>query len=404
MVCRQSIEGGWNLKLAIVTPGVSPFFGSGIPLGAFDTLAEMSKFLKLSLYTLAESNEKFTRLAPLARTYGIDINKVDAENILPSFLTRPIIRGYPSPASLVSLRDVSFLRDADTVISLEPFSPLTHQLVGYCRKRGKKLITISFENLISTPLLRLPPYRFYTESYRKSGNLLWAATCRTADVYKMRGFSDNNIEVCYFGIDTDRYFRRQEHNHRNTKLLYVGGLWAHKGIRELVEAFEIVSKRQKDVRMIICGDGPLRGWLESRIKNNRLSIDYLGAVPHSHLPAIYSEADIFISPSKAVFRFGMKIWEEQFGFTLVEAMASSLPIITSTSGSILEVIGNGNFLLPNVNVENLAKLIEHTISLSPAELHAIGEKNRARVCHHFDARVNANKILSMAKNDDKYGL
>jgi len=149
--------------------------------------------------------------------------------------------------------------------------------------------------------------------------------------------------------------------------------------------------------LTICGDGISRDWLEERIKQNNTPITYLGFIPENQKPKIFSKADVFISPSKNRRRFGMKVWEEQFGFTFIEAMASGLPVISTSSGSIPEVLGPNNFLIEKVSVEEISKILEKITSIPKYELVDLGRKNQDRAKNYFDSKKNSRKILEMLR-------
>lgn len=385
------------MKIAFVVPGFGPSFGSGISLGGLETLSQLSKITSLSIFTPARSEPQYSELLKLAKFYGINIQKVNVKNLLP-FFSKNFFRGYPSPASLISLTDLSFLDSMEVVISIEPFSPLSYQLLKHARKKGIKHVVLSWENLTSNPLLNLPPYKFYLDSCKKNSNFLWAATNTTAECFRKKGYETEKIKVSYFGTNTDLYKKEDKQSENNIlQILYFGRIEQNKGIHEIVKAFEIVSKKKKNIHLTICGDGISRDWLEERIKKNNAPITYLGFIPENQKPKIFSKADVFISPSKNRRRFGMKVWEEQFGFTFIEAMASGLPVISTSSGSIPEVLGRNNFLIEDVSVEEISKMLEKITSIPKYELVDLGRKNQDRAKNYFDSKKNSRKILEMLR-------
>ena len=82
--------------------------------------------------------------------------------------------------------------------------------------------------------------------------------------------------------------------------------------------------------IIICGDGPERQRLEKETKRLKVSknIVFTRFIHHDDVPILLSIANIFILPS--IF--------EEFGSTLLEAMAMRLPIVASQIGGIPEII------------------------------------------------------------------
>ena len=75
-------------------------------------------------------------------------------------------------------------------------------------------------------------------------------------------------------------------------------------------------------------------------------------VKDDDLPAFYRHAKLFIYPT----------WAEGFGMPPLEAMASGLPVISSNSTSIPEVVGDAAELISPDNIDALAKAIDHFLS------------------------------------------
>lgn len=385
---------GHMLKAGLITPGFSPSFGAGIPVGGLETLSQLAKSISLSIFCLARSDNDYEGILKLGSAHGMNISRISGKQIIPKFLANSIVHGYPSPSSLVVVDDLSFLHTLETIITIEPFSYISYQLLQFSKRHNKRLITLSFENLPFSPLLNLPPYSFYTHAIRDSKCKIWAATQTTAQCLISKGFDPSNISVCHFGLNLDRYDVKRE-DHDNFTFLYVGGLTKNKGFIELVRAFEIASKMHNNLNLIVCGDGPLREWLMERIVYASGRIIYKGTVEHSELPKIYSMADVFVLPSKSLRKFGLKIWEEQFGMALVEAMASGLPIITTRTGSIPEIVGNNNFLIADANIQNLVTSMIAAMSTHKVKLREIGTSNRELVRRRFNAIDAAGKIAAM---------
>ena len=92
---------------------------------------------------------------------------------------------------------------------------------------------------------------------------------------------------------------------------------------------KIVSKN-KEVRLIIIGYGPEKENLENMISDLKMDkhVELKGKIEHNSLPRIYQSSDIFILPSL----------HEGMSNTILEAMASGLPIITTDTGGTKELV------------------------------------------------------------------
>ena len=120
-------------------------------------------------------------------------------------------------------------------------------------------------------------------------------------------------------------------------LLSVGTLEPRKNYGFLIDVFESLTGYDGD--LVIAG---MRGWkyepVLERIRRSPKAarIHYLEYVADELLPGLYAGADLFVCTS---------IYEG-FGFTPLEAMAHGTPVVSSTGGSLPEVLGDAARLVP----------------------------------------------------------
>ncbi|MEI7750041.1 MAG: glycosyltransferase family 4 protein [Candidatus Moraniibacteriota bacterium] len=114
------------------------------------------------------------------------------------------------------------------------------------------------------------------------------------------------------------------------RILAVSRLTPRKGIRFLIRAMASIPGTS---RLIIVGGGGERQNLESIATSVGVAdrVEFRGLVPHEELPAIYREADIFCLPSL----------NEGMSNTVLEAIASGLPVVTTITGGTDELVTNG---------------------------------------------------------------
>jgi glycosyltransferase involved in cell wall biosynthesis len=116
-------------------------------------------------------------------------------------------------------------------------------------------------------------------------------------------------------------------------LMYVGRLGPEKNLEFLLEAFEIVYRTCPQVRLLVVGDGPVRSSLEDWVGKHDLNgkVVFTGMISHLDIPLYYATANIFVTPSTT----------ETFGLTVVEAMASGLPVAGIDSPGISDAVIDG---------------------------------------------------------------
>ena len=107
-------------------------------------------------------------------------------------------------------------------------------------------------------------------------------------------------------------------------LLYLGRLSAEKGVRTMVDAWQVV-----DAPLLVAGDGPLRRELERAAP---ASVKFLGTVSPERALELVRTARALVLPS---------IWYEGAPRSIVEAYAAGVPVIASRIGSLPEFVEDG---------------------------------------------------------------
>jgi phosphatidylinositol alpha-mannosyltransferase len=139
------------------------------------------------------------------------------------------------------------------------------------------------------------------------------------------------------GVDTER-FRPGQTPIRHLRdgcvnVLFVGRLEKRKGLRDLLQGYRYLHERVPRTRLIIAGDGPLRGMVESYISRHRVeNVVMAGYVPDPVLPRFHASADVFCAPATG---------RESFGIVLLEAMAAGLPVVATEIPGYLSVVEAG---------------------------------------------------------------
>ena len=139
------------------------------------------------------------------------------------------------------------------------------------------------------------------------------------------------------GVDTERFRPGHTpiHHLRDdcVNVLFIGRLEKRKGLRDLLQAYRYLHERVPRTRLIVAGDGPLRGMVESFVSSRRLqNVVVAGYVPDEVLPRFHASADIFCAPATG---------RESFGIVLLEAMAAGLPVVATEIPGYLAVVEAG---------------------------------------------------------------
>ncbi len=117
-------------------------------------------------------------------------------------------------------------------------------------------------------------------------------------------------------------------------ILYCGRFVPGKGLLELVDVFARIAVRNENVSLLYVGDGPLRSELVARSHTHPASerILFHPHVPNVELPKMYAVSDVFVLYSEY----------DTFGVVIAEAMACSLPIVTTPNvGAVQDLVQEG---------------------------------------------------------------
>jgi phosphatidylinositol alpha-1,6-mannosyltransferase len=192
--------------------------------------------------------------------------------------------------------------------------------------------------------------------------------------------------VMPMGVDTRRFSAGPERGGNSDQtVLFVGRLAKKKGVEHLIRAFPDVLARHPDARLVVVGDGPCRGELETLSSQLGLAnrVRFAGAQPPAALPRFYGGSRLFVGPS-VVTRTGDT---EAFGLVFVEAMAADCPVVGTSVGGIPDVVihGRTGLLVEPESPAALAAAINRLLD-SPADAEKMGAIARRWVRRKFDWR------------------
>ena len=111
----------------------------------------------------------------------------------------------------------------------------------------------------------------------------------------------------------------------------VSRLSPEKGFEYLLRAVATLRDRGVELSVVLAGEGPSRGELESLARELRLHVEFLGGVAHDAVPDVLRRLDVFAMPST---------WEG-FGVSALEASATGLPVVASDIHGIPDVVRDG---------------------------------------------------------------
>jgi glycogen(starch) synthase len=181
-----------------------------------------------------------------------------------------------------------------------------------------------------------------------------------------------------------------------TKVLFVGRLEDRKGPDQLLSALAQIHNLLEQIEVAFVGspgnaNDPFRQKIVQQAdalkrKYPRLTLKFLGYVSDEELQKFYSNADLFVAPS----RF------ESFGLVLIEAMRHGTPVIACDVGGMREVINDGvdGYLYKVDDIAQLASRLRLLIENRDVR-QKIGEAAKQSYESRFTARKMADAIEKM---------
>ncbi len=130
-------------------------------------------------------------------------------------------------------------------------------------------------------------------------------------------------------------------------IFYVGNAHPHKNVEGLIKAFLKLKKKYPQLNLVLAG---YDHYFWQRLKGEYRShgLIYTGYVNDEELVALYKAADCFVMPS----------FEEGFGIPLLEAMACSCSIVSSSAGALPEVGGDAALYFDPQNTVDMVSKID----------------------------------------------
>lgn len=160
-------------------------------------------------------------------------------------------------------------------------------------------------------------------------------------------------------------------------------LIAKKGLHTTLRAFAVFHARHPAARLVIAGDGPMRAELVAAAGEAGVgdAVTFTGFLSQDDLRLLYGNAHVFLHPSEVTNR------QDQEGVpnSMLEAMATGLPVAATRHGGIPEAVTDGlaGLLVGEGDPEALAGAMEDLVS-DPARWAEFGRAAASAVREKFD--------------------
>jgi colanic acid/amylovoran biosynthesis glycosyltransferase len=252
---------------------------------------------------------------------------------------------------------------------------------------------VSFHGADVTVDMNKPAYREATQQMLEAVKLVLVRSESLRRAVVDLGCHPEKIEIQRTGIPLEEFpFRdRRWPKSGEWRLVQAGRLIEKKGLPVTLRAFAVFLGKYPNATLTIAGEGPLLGQLQKLARelniDGRVSFTYF--ISQEQLRETYYRSHIFLHPSQT----GHDGNQEGVPNSMLEAMASGLPVFATQHGGIPEAIENGvsGVLLPERDHKELARALLNAAEDSPF-LSRIAHSGAEVVRKNFDLRAQAQRL------------
>ncbi len=249
-------------------------------------------------------------------------------------------------------------------------------------------------------LMSLPYYEVASAKYRRCSFAFCSDFIRRRFLADHPDLHPGRCHTIHNGIDL-RMFRPGERvsgRGGRLRVLFAGVWLQQKGIYDFLEAIKILEGQRDDFEAVVAGSpflykvGDALAWqleAEERVTGlvKSLKRARVSRVGYSEMPALYRSADVFVFPST---------WEEPFGISIVEAMASGIPVVATKVGGIPEIVREGETgrLVPPGDPQSMAEAIGQLLDSEP-DRQRLGAAGRSAAESRFSIDAHVDRLLGL---------
>ncbi|MGK0180271.1 MAG: glycosyltransferase involved in cell wall biosynthesis [Nitrospinales bacterium] len=200
----------------------------------------------------------------------------------------------------------------------------------------------------------------------------------------------NRVEVIPPGIESS-WFDVERNQVVPAQLLFWGRMEEEKGLPELFVALNTVAKKFLNVKLTLVGEGNLLQEYKTRVTDLGLAdrVKFAGWLNNWEIQTLAAKSSIGIFPSRI----------ESFGLSVVEAMATGLPVIAARGGAVPENIEDGvtGTLVPVNNSDALAEAINRALE-DPKSSEMMAKSAKTEVQQKFSWDRAADSMIEIYNN------
>ncbi|HDQ03103.1 MAG TPA: glycosyltransferase family 1 protein [Deltaproteobacteria bacterium] len=235
-------------------------------------------------------------------------------------------------------------------------------------------------------------YRWYTfidmqlKVARRLSHIITVSDFTRKDIAAEFSITEDKIRVVHNGINNE-YFYPVENGARpeNTIIVTNSADVPLKGLKYLLEAVARIRKN-RPVKLTVIGEPKKDGVIQKQVEKLGIGdiVHFTGRIANEDFADYYAKSAIAVVPSLY----------EGFGIPALEAMASGVPLITSSGGALPEVVGEAGMIVPPADASALAGAITYLLN-NPEERKRYAKAGLDRVASLFSWSKAAREVTSV---------
>ena len=197
-----------------------------------------------------------------------------------------------------------------------------------------------------------------------------------ADVIEELKVNEENVDVVLNGIDLDSFNRDERVEKKPYRIITTASADVPlKGLKFLIEAMTEIIEEIPEAHLMVLGRAKKEGDIAKQISRLNLEerISFRSGLSQSEVVSLYASSHICVIPSLY----------EGFGFGAGEAMACGLPLISTQSGGLKEVIGQDAVIIEARSSKAIVKAVKDLFSNKEKQL-ALSRAGRKRMENEFN--------------------
>jgi len=225
----------------------------------------------------------------------------------------------------------------------------------------------NLRNFLFYPLKKIMYKLVFGRAVKKAEKVIAISNYTKRDILKYCKISPEKIEVIYEGAPVLKTSNFEPRIPNRKYLLYVGNAYPHKNLERLIGAFKKIKKDFPNLQLVLAGGDDyfyrrLKKHLNQTKRSTKRSdqpneainqgIIFPGFVKEEDLDTLYQNAILYVFPSLC----------EGFGLPSLEAMARGLPVVSSNSTCLPEILGDAVIYFDPLDINDMAEKIKKTLS------------------------------------------